>query len=320
MSKTFLITGGLGFLGYYLTKELLKEPDNDIILMDNLISSSTKADHFASSNHVIVVKRDITDSQLRLDDIEVDYIINCAGIASPFYYQAHPLETLDVCFIGTRNILELAKRKNARVLQFSSSEIYGNPDRFNVPTKEDYKGFVSSTGPRACYDEGKRVGEALCMTYANKYDVNVSIVRPFNVYGEGMSLNDYRVIPNFTKALIEGQPLKIHGTGSQTRTYCYVSDAINGFLKALTKGKKGEVYNIGNPNPEISVIDLALLMIKLFPNAKRKAIEFIDYPETYPADEPMRRCPDISKAYNDFDYWPVVPIEVGLTKYFESVL
>lgn len=329
--KRVCITGGLGFLGVnfirffqYLNTEILDNKPIRIEVFDSGIASSSvymNKPYNEDDENLFVYGWDITDPEI-IDSLEgADFILNAAGIASPVYYQQNPIETLDVCYMGTKNVLDAAINGTSmptRVLQFSSSEIYGNPDPRYVPTPETYKGHVATMGPRSCYDEGKRVGEALCYTYSDLDCVDVVIVRPFNVYGPGMHLEDYRVIPAFANSILNNKPIKIHGTGTQTRTYCYLSDAIEGFIRALLYGNKGEVYNIGNPEPEISVSELATTMIKVS-NRNNIVVNLINYPSSYPADEPMRRCPDITKAKQHLHYEPKVSLEEGLKRYFDHI-
>jgi UDP-glucuronate decarboxylase len=243
----------------------------------------------------------------------VDYIIHAAGIASPFYYRAYPLETLEVAITGTRNMLDLATKHRARMAFFSSSEIYGDPDSRHVPTSESYRGSVSCRGPRACYDESKRVGETLCHIYHETFGTHSTTIRPFNVYGPGMQEADYRVLPNFASRIKAGQPLNVYGVGTQTRTFCYITDAIVGFLLTLTRGVSGEAYNIGNPLPEISMRDLVLMIERVL--GRPVAHNVIEYPDSYPADEPLRRCPDIRKARLQLKYEPRVTLEDGLRRF-----
>ena len=184
-----------------------------------------------------------------------------------------------------------------------------------MPTSEDYNGNVSPIGPRACYDESKRLGETLCSIYHKHFGTRVMIVRPFNVYGPGMKEADYRVLPNFANCIKAGRPLTIYGTGLQTRTFCFVEDAILGFLQVLLAGRGGEAYNIGNPSPEISMRGLVELITKL--SARPVKSEFIEYPESYPAGEPMRRCPDITKVAKDVGYTPGVDLEQGLRMFLD---
>lgn len=315
--KTVLIIGGLGFLGRnfravfdILNERVLSKPC-ELIVVDSLITSTAKSGGPDADDDVFM-RHDIRNP-LQIDQ-KIDYIIHCAGVASPFYYRKFPVETIEVATLGTKNILELGKRDGARVLFFSSSEIYGDPTADHLPTKEEYKGNVACIGPRACYDESKRLGETMCYIYSEYFDTHTTIVRPFNVYGPGMRETDYRVLPNFASAIKAGRPLPIYSTGKQTRTYCYLADAMVGFMLALAKGKKGQPYNIGNPTPEISVSDLADMI------ADVTGLDFErlrqEYPNSYPADEPQRRCPDISKARADLGYEPEVPIEVGLKRFF----
>ena len=201
----------------------------------------------------------------------------------------------------------------ARFTFFSSSEIYGDPDPSHIPTPESYRGNVACRGPRACYDESKRVGEALTYIYHDKYGTSTTTIRPFNVYGPGMQERDYRILPNFASRIKAGKPLSVYGRGSQTRTYCYISDALAGFLLTIARGVPGEAYNIGNPTPEISVLDL----VKAIERVLGRSIPYnvIEYPDSYPADEPTRRCPDIRKARLQLQFEPKVDLEEGLRRY-----
>ena len=212
-------------------------------------------------------------------------------------------------------MLELAVQNSARLSFFSSSEIYGDPDSKNIPTKESYKGNVSCTGPRACYDESKRVGETLCNIFHNLKGVCTNTIRPFNVFGPGMQETDYRVLPNFTSRIKGDIPLQIYGTGKQTRTFCYITDAMEGFIRVILNGVPGEAYNIGNPKPEISVIEL-IEKIEFILDKKVK-YNIVDYPDSYPADEPNRRCPDILKAKRQIKFQPKVDINEGLRRYIK---
>jgi len=224
-----------------------------------------------------------------------------------------PMETLDVSINGSKNLLELAKKSKAKYTFFSSSEIYGDPFSDFVPINEKYRGNVSTLGPRACYDEGKRVGETLCYIYQNYYDVHTNIIRPFNIYGPGMHQNDYRVMSNFANNFLKEKPLSVYGHGKQTRTFCYISDGIEGFLRVILFGKSGEAYNIGNQTPEINMIDLAKLFYDIF--NKKHNIDIVDYPSSYPEDEPNRRCPDTTKAKIDVDFIAKVSLEKGIKNY-----
>jgi UDP-glucuronate decarboxylase len=315
--KTVLMTGARGFLGRhfsevfaYLNEHVLEEPCK-FIGMDNLLTAGEAGSNVEARPNFTFVKQDVT-RPIEYDG-PVDYVIHAAGIASPFYYRAYPLETLEVAITGTRNALELATRQHARFTFFSSSEIYGDPDPKHVPTQESYRGSVSCRGPRACYDESKRVGETLCYVFHEKFGTATTAIRPFNVYGPGMQEIDYRVLPNFASRIKAGKPLNLYGSGVQTRTFCYISDALVGFLLTILKGVPGEVYNIGNPTPEVSMQDL----VKTIEQVLGRPVPYtvIEYPDSYPADEPMRRCPDIRKARLQLKYEPRVTLPDGLKRF-----
>jgi UDP-glucuronate decarboxylase len=312
--KSVLITGGNGFLGQYfieafvhLNRSVLKSPC-DLVVADSHITNTTTNESLGPLPYRFLLQ-DVS-KPFPVEE-KPDYILHAAGIASPMYYRRFPLETIDVATLGTRNMLELARRsKSLGLVYFSSSEIYGDPDPEHVPTPETYNGNVSCIGPRACYDESKRLGETLCSIYHHHFATRVMIVRPFNVYGPGMKEADYRVLPNFANSIKAGKPLNIYGTGLQTRTFCFIEDAILGFLQVVLRGRGGEAYNIGNPSPEISMRGLVQLIEKVSPRPVKA--EFIPYPESYPAGEPMRRCPDIAKAAKDVGFAPQVDLEQGL--------
>lgn len=319
--KTILLAGGAGFLGKHFLKvfQMLNANVLDVpcsvISVDNYITGTKNMDEtILRDPNIQQVWADISHPLPVREDI--DFIIHGAGIASPVYYMRYPLETIESAVSGTRNLLELAKRNKQLegFLFFSSSEIYGDPDPRAVPIKEDYHGNVSTVGPRACYDESKRLGETLCAIYNEHFGVPTKIVRPFNVFGPGMGHNDRRVIPMFTYQALNGRSIPVHGTGLQTRTFCYISDAIYGFLLTLLNGQHGEAYNIGNPDNEITMLQLAEMYPKMIQGAQ---FENIDYPDTYPAGEPNRRCPDISKARGTFGYYSKIDVEEGLSRFTE---
>ena len=315
-----LLCGGAGFLGRYfmsvfqrLNAHVLDKPCK-VIACDNLITSGALGDDVRGDEHVRFLKHDIIEP-LNIDE-PLDYIIHAAGIASPYYYRKYPLETLEVATVGAKRVLALGLRHKLKgFLFFSSSEIYGDPDPRHVPTAESYRGNVSCTGPRACYDESKRLGETLCAIYHDHHGVPTRVVRPFNVFGPGMQETDYRVLPNFASRIASGTPLQVYGGGGQTRTFCYITDAMVGFTKALLVGTPGNAYNIGNPRPEISMSDLVGMLEKVV--GRSLSSKIVEYPDTYPADEPMRRCPDISKAALHLRYAPRVPLEEGLRRFLD---
>jgi UDP-glucuronate decarboxylase len=318
--KTMLLTGGRGFLGRYfqaviedLNRGRLKSNPCQLLLLDNLITAGELGKGPVRGENTTFIEHDVIKPFKYRKKIH--YVVHAAGIASPFYYRAYPLNALDVAIQGTRHMLDLAHKNNARFSFFSSSEIYGDPDPRHIPIPESYRGNVSSQGPRACYDESKRVGETLCYIYHNSFGVTANTIRPFNVFGPGMQATDYRVLPNFAHQIKTGAPLNIYGTGQQTRTFCYVTDAIVGFMLVFLHGVPGEAYNIGNPKPELSVLDLA----KRIEGVLERKIDYrvIEHPDSYPADEPNRRCPDIRKAQLQLEYTPQVDFDEGLRRFLE---
>jgi len=316
--KTLLITGGSGFLGKYflftiwnLNKNVLSKPCK-VISLDNYITGTEDKDNpvfgdenFTFLKHNVKLPFDIKD--------RIDYVIHAAGIASPVFYMKYPLETLEVATEGTKNMLDFAKRKQIdSFLFFSSSEIYGDPDPNFVPTPETYPGNVSCIGPRSCYDESKRLGETLCMIYHQIHKTPIKIVRPFNVYGPGMMVNDSRVVPRFLTNALKKEPMPVHEGGNQTRTFCYISDAMTGFFKVLLSKKSGEVYNVGNDDNELNVMSLAQTISEFF-NGKVE-IKSIQYPQTYPQGDPRRRSPDLTKIRTALAYNPKVDLKTGLKR------
>jgi UDP-glucuronate decarboxylase len=320
--KTILITGGQGFLGQYicatlnqLNKSRVSDPCK-VIVVDNFITAGGKKlpdyEHFKFINASV-------ESGYENGLSQADYIMFLAGIASPFYYRKYPLATISIVSKGLSNYLNFAKMANAKLLFASSSEIYGTPDKDNIPTKETYNGNVSTLSDRACYDESKRLGETLCKVYS-QLGANATIIRPFNFYGPLMQPTDYRVLPNFANNILNGIPVQLYGDGNQTRTFCYVSDGITGMFRTLLLGKSGNAYNIGNPNPEISMTTLLDLCEEASANLKHPPItrKIVENPTDYPVNgDPARRCPDITKATTDLGYEPKVSLKDGLTTFFK---
>ena len=314
--KTFLITGAGGFLGKYMVL-LLKYLNDQVlnekvsgILMDNFITGYET--QVAEDDNLIFKKHNVIQPFMTAQ--KIDYIIHAAGIASPVYYTKFPIETMDVGTIGTRNMLELAREKKVKSYIFmSSSEVYGDPDSRFVPTPEPYNGNVSVNGPRSCYDESKRFGETMCIAFWRVHNVPVKIVRPFNVYGPGIRPDDYRVLPNFIEHALRKEPLPIHGDGRNTRSFCYISDEIEAVFKLLFSNANGEAFNVGNPEPEISVTELANLVAQSMPY--KVDIFHIDPPHAvYASSDPKRRCPDISKLQSTIDFKPRYSLEEGLSR------
>lgn len=319
-NKKILLTGGLGFLGYnfLLLFDFLitnKKYNINIIVYD-IVDKKKLPLWFLNLNKKIKYKKENIIDKKNFPN--VDYIIHAASIASPTYYRKYPIETMDANVIGLRNLLDFYKYKKINsFLFFSTSEIYGDPDKKNIPTKETYRGNVSCTGPRACYDESKRYGETLCVNFHKKFKIPIKIVRPFNNYGPGLNINDKRVIPDFSKNILNNQTIVLFSDGKPRRTFCYISDAIVGYLKVLIKGKSGESYNIGNNQPEISIKKLANLMIKIANkkfNYNGKLVLKKNKDINYLIDNPNRRCPDLGKSKKELKFSPKIDLITGLNK------
>lgn len=313
--KRVLITGGQGFLGQYICATLNKLNPKEVIVIDNFI---TVGDKIAPNYNNFKYINTSVEDYILLED-KIDYIIFLAGIASPYYYIKYPLETVNIVSVGLSNYLKLAKQHNAKLLFASSSEIYGSPDTNNIPTKEIYNGNVSTLSERACYDESKRLGETLCRIYSQQKTQTV-IVRPFNFFGPLMQPTDYRVLPNFANNILTGKVVELYGDGNQTRTFCYVSDGIAGIFRTLLLGRSGEAYNIGNPNNEISMANLLELCEKVCSAEKIKHPmiykKITKSPSDYPVNgDPIRRCPDITKAMKELNYQPKISIKNGLSAF-----
>ncbi len=315
--KSVLLTGAGGFLGsnicsffYYLNSLKVLEYPVKLFAYDKFIHKKEDwVDFYNKSKYINFYEEDIL---LIKNFPKCDYIIHAASIASPIFYRKFPLETIDSNVIGLRKLLDLSLEfKPEGILFFSTSEIYGDPNPENIPTNETYFGNVNPFGPRASYDESKRLSETLCYIYHNKFKLPINIVRPFNNYGPGLNINDGRVIPDFFKNIFENKDIEIFSDGSSTRTFCYISDAITGYLLALLSKDKGEVYNIGNDEPEISISKLANLIINVS-NSKSKVVFKKNDDIHYLTNNPQRRCPDINKAKTNLNFYPNVSLEEGL--------
>lgn len=309
--KRILITGGAGFIGSHLCKRLLDE-GNDVICLDNFFTGSKEnIINLLDNNRFELVRHDITKEYF----IEVDEIYNLACPASPPHYQYNAIKTIKTSVLGMINMLGLAKRCKARILQASTSEVYGDP--LIHPQIESYWGNVNPIGIRSCYDEGKRCAETLMMDYHRQNKTDIRIVRIFNTYGPNMDLSDGRVVSNFIVQALKGEDITIYGDGSQTRSFCYVDDLIDGMIKMMnnTNGFIGPV-NLGNPS-ERTILDFAKLIIKLT-NSNSKIIH-----KPLPLDDPSKRQPDITLAKKELNFEPKVDIEEGLIKtieYFKNKL
>ena len=300
-SKTVLVTGGAGFIGSHLCKRLLNE-NHKVICLDNLFTGSLdNIDSFIGNNNFEFVNHDITKPYYR-DNI--DEIYNLACPASPIHYQSNPIKTVKTCTIGVINMLGLAKKNNAKILQASTSEVYGDPEIH--PQKEDYNGNVNTLGYRSCYDEGKRCAETLFMDYKREHNLNIRIVRIFNTYGPNMTKNDGRVVSNFILQALKGEDITVYGDGSQTRSFQFIDDLVEGLIKMMNSDFVGPV-NLGNPI-ELSMKDLATMVIRL-----TNSLSNIIYKDL-PKDDPKRRRPDISLAKSILDWSPIIDLETGLQK------
>ena len=308
--KRTLVTGGAGFLGSFLCEKLLDQ-GHEVIALDNFYTGSRKnISHLLDHPSFELIRHDIVEPIL----LEVDWIFNMACPASPIHYQYNPVKTVKTSVMGAINMLGLAKRVSARILQASTSEVYGDPEIH--PQKESYWGSVNPIGLRSCYDEGKRVAETLMMDYHRQNQVDIKLVRIFNTYGPRMHINDGRVVSNFIVAALKEEPLEIFGDGEQTRSFCYVSDLIDVILKMMNKDDFIGPVNIGNPG-EFTIRELAEKILKL--TGSRSKIQV----RQERSDDPVRRRPDISLAREKLGWEPSVDLEEGLGKtieYFEKVL
>jgi dTDP-glucose 4,6-dehydratase len=304
-----LVTGAAGFLGSHLCEQLLAD-GHEVIGMDNLVTGAPdNLDSIFHDDAFTFHEHDVTE-YIHVGG-QLDYVIHLASLASPTAYDAHPIKTLKVGALGTHKTLGLAKAKDATYLFASTSEVYGDPEV--NPQPEDYRGNVDPFGPRACYDESKRYGESLVRAYRNEHNIDVRLARIFNTYGPRMGVDDGRVIPTFVRQALTGQPLTVYGDGSQTRSFCYVSDLIDG-LQQLLHSEVQTPVNLGNPD-ERSIEELAELIIDITGTDSQ-----ITY-EPLPPDDPKVRRPDITKAKNELNWAPEVDLHEGLDlslEYFES--
>ncbi|HEX8995770.1 MAG TPA: UDP-glucuronic acid decarboxylase family protein [Ktedonobacterales bacterium] len=297
-----LVAGGAGFIGSHLCARLLRE-GHTVVCVDNLLTGSERnIAPLRADTRFTFLRRDITEPF----DVDAEAIFQLASPASPVGYWTYPFETIRVNTIGTTNLLDIARKHGARLLNASTSEAYGDP--LEHPQREDYFGNVNPTGTRACYDESKRLGETITMEYVRRLGVDARIVRIFNTYGPNSQLNDGRMIPNFITQALAHQPVTIHGTGEQTRSICYVDDLVDGLMRALfTPNTTGQIYNLGNPE-EHSIKEWAELIIRLCDSPSQLVFE----PKR--EDDPERRRPDISKAHAQLGWQPQVTPEDGLRR------
>lgn len=311
LRKRVLVTGGAGFLGSHLCERLL-QADCEVLCVDNFYTGSRdNVLHLLDNPYFEIIRHDVTFPLY----VEADEIYNLACPASPVHYQRDPVQTTKTSVHGAINVLGLAKRLNVPVFQASTSEVYGDPTVH--PQTEDYRGNVSTIGPRACYDEGKRCAETLFFDYRRQYDLPIKVVRIFNTYGPRMHPNDGRVVSNFIVQALKGEPISIYGDGGQTRSFCYVDDLVEGFIRFMAAGHDVTgPLNLGNPG-EFTIAELAEKVIRLTGSSSK----LVYHP--LPEDDPKQRRPDISKAQALLGWEPKVPLEEGLERtiaYFRRLL
>ena len=328
--SNIFITGCCGFLGYYFLnffntyKAELKI--KSIVAVDNFqVGKPAWLEDLLKDGNIELAEFDIVDGDLSKINLDKNdsFVIHMASIASPFFYRKYPIKTIEANIWGLKRLLDEYKNYSLRgFLFFSSSEIYGDPTSENIPTKESYRGNVNTIGPRACYDESKRFGETICYEYAKEYSMPIGIARPFNNYGAGMKLCDKRVPADFAKAVLNNQDIVILSDGKPTRTFCYISDAICGYLKILLHGKF-DVFNIGIEKPEISILELA----NIYAQKGRKLLNYsgsVRYQKSdeknYLTDNPNRRCPVIEKARSILGYNPKIEVEEGVERFLKFLI
>lgn len=307
--KRILVTGGAGFLGSHLCERLIDQ-GHDVICLDNFFTGpKDNIIHLMTNPRFELMRHDVTFPLY----VEVDEIYNLACPASPIHYQHDPVQTTKTSVHGAINMLGLAKRTGARIFQSSTSEVYGDPEVH--PQTEDYRGNVNPIGPRACYDEGKRCAETLFFDYNRQYGTDIRVARIFNTYGPRMHPNDGRVVSNFIMQALRGEDITIYGDGLQTRSFCYVDDLIEAFLRLMKTEDFTGPINLGNPG-EFTIKQLAELVISLTSSKSKLVFEDL------PVDDPMQRCPDISLAKATIDWEPKIQLEEGLKatiKYFKGL-
>ncbi|HWN10336.1 MAG TPA: NAD-dependent epimerase/dehydratase family protein [Pyrinomonadaceae bacterium] len=322
---TLLVTGANGFLCSYfidtvaaLNENVLQSPCRVIALDNHKVGLPVRLAHLAGRDDVSFVQHDVSQP---LDTGPVDWIIHGASIASPVFYRQFPLETISANVNGTWQMLELSRRKDVRsILYLSTSEIYGDPDPAFIPTAEEYRGQVSCTGPRACYDESKRLAETLCMTYYRTYGTPVKIMRPFNVYGPGQRLDDGRIIPDLIGAAVRREPIVMYSDGRATRAFCYISDAVSAMWHVLLSDASGEIFNVGNDLEELEIREVAQRLQEVA-GAPRLEIEYRQSADIhFVTDNPQRRCPDLSKLRGQFSWKPEVDLTRGLERTLQANL
>lgn len=302
------ITGSNGLLGRYLSGSFIQM--NNKCLVYGIDNGTFDKKKIVKSKYMKYFWKDISKDRINYD---VDYLFNCFGIASPVHYKSREIPILEASYHGTKNAMEWARKRDMKgVVVFSSSEVYSTPDV--IPTPETYVGRVNTMGPRSAYDIGKLVVETTSYLYWKNYGIPVTIVRPHNIYGLHMRIDDGRAVPNIVFKSLKFQPITIHGNGLQSRTFCYATDATTGFIQVCLHGKRGEAYNIGTESPEISMVDLTKEIGKVI--GKELRVEFVQDKDVYKI-QPQRRAPNVSKAVKDIGYAPSVTIQEGLQRFID---
>jgi UDP-glucuronate decarboxylase len=325
--KTVVVTGGAGFLGFSFVKyfEYIREKgiDVDLLVLDNFMLGTPK--WLKKKAGISIYNFDISKDDLGILPLgkKVDYVIHMASIASPVIYRKYPMKTLEANVFGLKRLIDFFSSKELNgLLFFSSSEVYGDPDPRAIPIKEEYRGNTAFVGPRACYDEAKRFGETLCYIASTEYNMPITVVRPFNNFGPGMRLNDQRVPADFAKAILEGNDLVMYSDGGPKRTFCYVADAIIGYLKALVY-PRFDYFNIGMDKPEVSILELGNMYRDIgekLCSYKGKVIVGQHADKSYLTDNPQRRCPSIDKARSLLGYDPEISIRDGIERYLNFLM
>jgi UDP-glucuronate decarboxylase len=306
-----LLTGAAGFLGSHISKKLI-DNDHEVIGLDDLSTGSIKhIEQLVNNPRYTFIEHDVRIPY----QAKVDAILNFACPASPVNYQKDPVRTIETNFLGMINLLHLANETGARIIQASTSEIYGDPTQ--SPQKESYWGNVNPIGIRSCYDEGKRAAETLCFDYRRQYNLDTRVIRIFNTYGPNMAIGDGRVVSNFIVQALRNEPINIYGDGKQTRSFCYVSDLVEGIYKLLQLNQNPDTpINLGNPN-EFTILELAKVVIEIT-NSKSKIVN-----NPLPQDDPKQRCPDISLAKSILKWKPTIELREGIEKtasYFKQII
>ena len=327
--RRLLVTGGAGFLGHYFVQAVLHANRRfegspiRLTVFDSFVRGRPAwLTRLEGDPALTVVRHDMT-RPLPAGMGDYEFVIHAASIASPTYYRRHPIATMDANVNGLRALLDHARAQQERgaalggFLFLSSSEIYGDPSPEHIPTPETYRGYVSCTGPRACYDEAKRYGETLCVNFAAEFGLPVRMARPFNNYGPGLKISDRRVLPDFARDVLAGRDIVMLSDGSPRRTFCYVADAIIGYYKILVRGRSGEAYNVGVEQPEVSMAEVGERMARLARELfgyRGQLVRGESQDAAYLVDNPNRRCPVITKARSELGYDPVVGLDEGLRR------